>query len=409
MSKDLLNLSDEELMNLDPSALEGFTFGDESDSDYGDDSSVDDGAESTEGNTDDGAADSQASNTQTSDNEETDDGEAIEGSGSDEIGRGQEAGQEGLLNDGEEGADDAASSPDAADTPEKKEGQEDKAAAGAASIDYKSEYERLMAPFKANGRDIQVKSVEDAVSLMQMGANYNKKMAALKPNLKLLKMLENSGLLSEEKLSYLIDLDKKNPAAISKLVKDSGLDPLDIDTEKAGGYKPNTYTVDDRELALDSVLEEILDTPSYNRTLDVVTNKWDAPSKRVVAENPQLLKVINSHIDMGIYDLISKEVESERLFGRLSGISDLEAYRQVGDAIQARGGFAHLGRQEQKTPNAPVVVAPKPKKAEDPKVREQRRAASTTKPAAPAVTPAEFNPLSMSDEEFSKATTPKFN
>ena len=54
MSKDLLNLSDEELMNLDPSALEGFTFGDESDSDYGDDSSVDDGAESTEGNTDDG-------------------------------------------------------------------------------------------------------------------------------------------------------------------------------------------------------------------------------------------------------------------------------------------------------------------------------------------------------------------
>lgn len=391
MSKDLLNLSDEELMNLDPSALEGFTFGGE----VVEEETVD----AEEPVVEESEASTSSQETPVDDAEE----EATE----EEEGESQDAPDE----EADEGAEVAA--PAEAKTDLKAEEPADKktdvAPTEGEAIDYKAEYERLMAPFKANGRDIQVKSVEDAVSLMQMGANYNKKMAALKPNLKLLKMLENSGLLSEEKLSYLIDLDKKNPAAITKLVKDSGLDPLDIDTEKAGGYKPNTYTVDDRELALDSVLEEILDTPSYNRTLDVVTNKWDAPSKRVVAENPQLLKVINSHIDMGIYDLISKEVESERLFGRLSGISDLEAYRQVGDAIQARGGFAHLGRQEQKTPNAPVVVAPKPKKAEDPKVREQRRAASTTKPAAPSVTPAEFNPLSMSDEEFSKAATPKFN
>ena len=87
---------------------------------------------------------------------------------------------------------------------------------------------------------------------MQMGANYNKKMAALKPNLKLLKLLENNGLLSEEKLSFLIDLDKKNPDAITKLVKDSGLDPLEMDVSKSD-YKPNTYTVHDREVELDSV------------------------------------------------------------------------------------------------------------------------------------------------------------
>ena len=391
MSKDLLNLSDEELMSLNPSALEGFTFGGE----VVEEEPVDAKESVVEGP----EASTSSQETQGDDDEE----EAPE--------EGEGESQDSPDDQADEGAEVVAPAEAKTDlkAEEPAEKKVDAVPTEGGGIDYKAEYERLMAPFKANGRDIQVKSVEDAVSLMQMGANYNKKMAALKPNLKLLKMLENSGLLSEEKLSYLIDLDKKNPAAISKLVKDSGLDPLDIDTEKAGGYKPNTYTVDDRELALDSVLEEIQDTPSYNRTLDVVTNKWDAPSKRVVAENPQLLKVINSHIDMGIYDLISKEVESERLFGRLSGISDLEAYRQVGDAIQARGGFANLGRQEQKTPNAPVVVAPKPKKAEDPKVREQRRAASTTKPAAPAVTPAEFNPLSMSDEEFSKAATPKFN
>ena len=208
-------------------------------------------------------------------------------------------------------------------------------------VDYEAAYKQLTAPFKANGREIQVQSVEDAVALMQMGANYNKKMAALKPNLKLMKLLENNGLLNEEKLSFLIDLEKKNPDAISKLIKDSGVDPLDLDASNAGAYKPTRHTVDDRELELDAVLDEIQETPSYTRTLDVVSNQWDASSKNVIANSPQVLKVINSHVQSGVFDLIVKEVEREKMFGRLSGLSDIEAYRQVGDAIQARGGFDH--------------------------------------------------------------------
>ena len=136
------------------------------------------------------------------------------------------------------------------------EKQEEKAEKETQAVDYEAEYKRLLAPFKANGREIQVKSVDDAVALMQMGANYNKRMAALKPNLKMLKLLENNGLLSKEKISYLIDLEKKNPAAINKLVKDSGLDPMDLDAEKAGEYKPKIHSVDDREIDLDTVLDE---------------------------------------------------------------------------------------------------------------------------------------------------------
>ena len=107
-------------------------------------------------------------------------------------------------------------------------------------IDYKAEYERLTQPFKANGKEIKVNSVEDAVELMQMGANYSKKMAALKPHLKLIKMLDKHGLMDESKLSYLIDLNGKNPEAIAKLVKDSGLDPMEMDENKADDYKPTS-------------------------------------------------------------------------------------------------------------------------------------------------------------------------
>jgi hypothetical protein len=273
-------------------------------------------------------------------------------------------------------------------------------------IDYKAQYEKLLAPFKANGKEMQVTSVEDAQTLMQMGANYNKKMAALKPNLKLMKLLENNGLLSEEKIGFLIDLEKKNPEAINKLIKDSGMDPMDLDAEKASGYKPNTYTVDDREMELDAVLDELQGTPAYNRTLEVVSTKWDASSKQVIASSPQLLKVINNHMQNGIYDTIAKEVESERMFGRLNGLSDIEAYRQVGDAIQARGGFNSVGHPE-KTVTQPVVVTPKPK-IEDDKLNDKRRAASSTKPAGSSNVPKEYNPLSMSDEEFSKTVNAKY-
>lgn len=289
------------------------------------------------------------------------------------------------------------------------EKQEEKAEKETQAVDYEAEYKRLLAPFKANGREIQVKSVDDAVALMQMGANYNKRMAALKPNLKMLKLLENNGLLSEEKISYLIDLEKKNPAAINKLVKDSGLDPMDLDAEKAGEYKPKIHSVDDREIALDTVLDEIQETPTYTQTLEIVSKKWDGASKQTVASTPQLLKVINDHVANGIYDLINQEVEHERMFGRLNGLSDIEAYRKVGDAINARGGFNHLVSNQGKPNQEPVVVQPKPKAPADDKLNEKRRAASSTKPANVSTAAAsDFNPLALSDEEFSKLAEIRF-
>lgn len=275
-------------------------------------------------------------------------------------------------------------------------------------MDFEAEYKKLTAPFRANGKDMQVQSADEAIALMQMGANYNKKMAALKPNLKLLKLLENNGLLSEEKLSFLIDLDKKNPEAISKLVKDSGLDPLDMDVSKSE-YKPNTYTVDDRELELDAVLEKIQDTPTYNQVIGLVSNKWDGPSKQVVAENPQLLEVINTHMANGVYDLISTEVERQRVFGRLSGMSDIDAYRQVGEAMNASGAFNHLaqGQKKEEVP-AQRQPIPTPTKAEDPAIRAKKLAASAPKAATPVKVDPDFNPLALSDEDFAKIGLPKF-
>ena len=387
--RSILEMSDEEIANLDPATFnQGANESLESDPVNADPEPVTDETTDEESGEDSGAGlQGQSADSDTSNKDGT-------GSTDGEDAKSPEA---GAVNEAK-GNEESNPKPNAAQSSEVVE----------QPVDYEAAYKQLTAPFKANGREIQVQSVEDAVSLMQMGANYNKKMAALKPNLKLMKLLENNGLLNEEKLSFLIDLEKKNPEAIGKLIKDSGVDPLDLDASKAGDYKPPRHTVDDRELELDAVLDEIQETPSYTRTLDVVSNQWDGASKNVIANSPQVLKVINSHVQSGVFDVIIKEVEREKMFGRLSGLSDIEAYRQVGDAIQARGGFDHLVPQGQRTQSKPAVVQPKPKMGDEGKRRDKRLAAGTSQPAVPSKSNSEFNPLSLSDDEFSKVVNQRF-
>ena len=300
---------------------------------------------------------------------------------------------------------------DVFDAPTTKESTEEPVAASKeedskAELDYKKEYERVMAPFRANGKELSIDSVDEAIQLMQMGANYSQKMTALKPNLKLLKMLENNSLLTEAKLSYLIDLDKKNPDAIKQLIQDSGLDPLDVDTSDNTDYKPNTYTVNDKEIELDAVLEEIQDTSTYSKTIDLVSNKWDAASRKIVVDNPQIIRLINEHVASGVYAQIDSMITKERMLGRLNGLSDIEAYRQIGDQINASGGF----NNEAEKPTPQTISTPKPKKQPDPKMASRKKAAAPTKSVASKSTlPADFNPLNLSDEDFEKLVSSKFS
>jgi len=307
----------------------------------------------------------------------------------------------------DDSTDDSDTKEDDVDTKDNKDEETDSKTDETSDIDYKAEYERLTAPFRANNRDMQIDNVDDARTLMQMGANYNKKMAGLKPNLKLIKMLENNDLLDESKLTYLIDLEKKNPEAIKKLIKESGLDPLEIDIEGETGYKnTKTYTVNDKEVELDGILDDIQDTDSFNQTIDIISNKMDESSREVLLENPNIIKIINEHVATGIYEQISEVVEQERALGRLTGVTDLDAYKQVGDAMHDAGSFE--AKPDNVEENTDTNTEKTSKKTSDPKLKDRKRAASSTKSVAGGKTKEQFNPLSMSDEDFEKASSDKF-
>jgi len=263
---------------------------------------------------------------------------------------------------------------------------------------------KLFAPFKASGREIKIDSVDEAVQLMQKGVNYHDKMAALKPSLNIVRMLEREGLLDQGKLNHLIDLHKKNPEAIAKLVKDSGVDLLEVDDKKVAGYKPGQYELSDTEAALEDTMAELKLSPAYDRVIDFAGNRMDTASKQLIIKNPGVLLHLASQVENGVFDVIQAELGKQKVLGNLKGMTELEAYDAVGKALAAKGAFNHLQQQPAHKPE-PVVVTPKAQKPVDPAVAKAKAAAAPAKanPSGKSGKP-DFNPLALSDEEFAKLT-----
>ncbi len=264
-------------------------------------------------------------------------------------------------------------------------------------FDYESAYKKVSEPFKANGIDMQVKSPEDIIRLMQMGANYQKKMGKLKPNMKIIKMLENNELLDEAKLNNLIDLSKKDPKAIAKLVKESDVDPLEIDKDAPTDYEPTNYSVTDKEYNLDRVLDDIKDTETFNKTINVLTKEWDTESRSVISDQPEIIGIVNAHMANGIYDEVNALLQQEKALGKLDGIPDVEAYRQVAEYMNKNNMF----KQPEKSVGKSKVSSKTDEKAEADRDKK-RKAAAPVKQATTQKSKPDDNFLGLSDEDFMK-------
>ena len=273
-------------------------------------------------------------------------------------------------------------------------------------VDYAAEYKRLIGtPIKANGKDITIDSIDDAIKLIQMGANYYKKVEQLKPAQKIVSMLEKAQLLDESKLSFAIDLLNKDPAAIQSLVGD--MDISDVLDEKHNGYTPKDHTVSDVQLNLDNAISDVASTPTGHITLKVLGEQWDQASRQIVVSNPSIIGLINQHVADGTFDTVTREVEKRRMLGQIpQGLNDIEAYKFVGDQLYANGNAttAHKGQQQVATnANAKPIVKP----SKETVVNKKRAASNTARNTSQSVSQNMDDVFAMSDEEF-KAKYGKF-
>lgn len=272
-------------------------------------------------------------------------------------------------------------------------------------------YSKITGPIKADGKDIQVRSVDDAIRLIQMGSNYSRRMHELKPVRAMGQMLESNGLNDPEKLNFLIDLSKGKKEAIQKLLADHKIDPIDLDTSKPETYKPAQYQEDPQQTAFREAVESTVAAEGGRDLIVDINSKWDSESKAALRAAPAIFENLLAQKQSGVYEKIQKELEYQRSLGYLLNVPFLQAYHQVGTAMQNAGVFNPPQPQVQSL-ETQVPIDTGTRKATTPKtvVPAPQKLSSISQPRVvtnggnPAPKPTN---VAMSDAEFLKQPRPR--
>ena len=163
-------------------------------------------------------------------------------------------------------------------------------------------YTKVTAKFNASGKEFQVDNADDVISLMQKGIDYNIKMSTLKPALKMVKALEAHGITQED-IGLLIDIHNRKPEAIASLVKQADIDLYSVDDESVDRYAPTDAQITDEEYEFQNVISSISASPRYADVMQFVANSTVADKQEVYSQ-PQILKSLVDHAQLGIFDKV---------------------------------------------------------------------------------------------------------
>ena len=187
--------------------------------------------------------------------------------------------------------------------------------------------------FKANGREY--KFTQDEImaqfpKIFGQAMDYTKKTQAMKPWRKTIDAIEEAKL-GHNDINLMIDVMKGNKEAIAEVLKRTGVDSLEIDTENSK-YTPNDYGRDDKALAIKDIIEEISVDREYETTHKVLSKKWDEKSFRRMTDDPELIRLLHYDVKSGTFDKVQAVAEKIKVFDR--GLkTDLEYYELASKEI----------------------------------------------------------------------------
>lgn len=181
--------------------------------------------------------------------------------------------------------------------------------------------------FKANGREFkftQNEMLEQFPRIFGQAMDYTKKTQAIKQWRKTIDAIEQAKL-GHEDVNLMIDVMKGNKEAIAEVLKRTGVDSLEIDTENSK-YTPNDYGRDDKALAIKEIVEEISVDKEYEITHRVLSKEWDEKSFREMTEDPDLIRLLHVDVKTGMFDKVQPIADKIKVLDR-GNKTDLEYYR----------------------------------------------------------------------------------
>lgn len=286
---------------------------------------------------------------------------------------------------------------------------------------YKDTYDHIFAPFKAAGREFQVRDVNEAISLMQKGVDYTRKQQALKPRLMEMRALEEQGMLGSN-LNYAIDLFKGNPQAIAKLIKEKNIDVNQLIpqqttnefgetvTQPETPYTPNDYSVSAEKYALSEVLDDLKATNKMQTVMDTL-KEFDQDSLKEFAKEPKYLHALSNLVDSGMYKDIRSELEHARIVDdpSIRGLNDFQAINIIGNRMVAQAQqYANAQQAQQPIQQSqyePPQVNPQQQQyVQQRQIVDQRKQGVAPIRQGSAPQKPNYDPLyaNLSDEDFGK-------
>ena len=264
--------------------------------------------------------------------------------------------------------------------------------------------------YKANGKDYEFTDqeiFEQFGRVFGQAMDYTKKSQQLKPWRKTIDAIEQAGL-SQDDVNLAIDVLSGDKEAIAALLKRTGVDALELDTDNVN-YTSRDYGRNDTELAIKDIVEEISGDKEYAITYDVLERQWDTKSKEAFVERPELIRELHLDVKSGMFDTLMPIVNKMRVYdgGKQSDLDyyGMAAKQYYNEQAQAE---ARLNVQEARRTRTEQEQGTRTK-IDQVKADEQRRVATKTastkrKAAAPtaksAGTKKVVDYLDASDEAF---------
>ena len=183
--------------------------------------------------------------------------------------------------------------------------------------------------FKANGKEYEF--TEDEIKaqfpkIFGQAMDYTKKTQAIKPWRKTIDAIEQAKL-SHDDVNLMIDVLRGDKDAIAAVMKRTGIDALELDTENSK-YVPKDYGRDDKALAVKDVIDEISGDAEYQTTYKILSKEWDDSSFREMTSDPELIKLLHVDVKSGMYDKVQPIAEKLKVYDR-GRRSNLDYYKEA--------------------------------------------------------------------------------
>lgn len=264
--------------------------------------------------------------------------------------------------------------------------------------------------FKANGKEYEF--TEDEMKnqfpkVFGQAMDYTRKTQAMKPWRKTIDAIEQAKL-GHDDVNLMIDVLRGDKQAIAEVMKRTGVDALDLDTENAK-YVPKDYGRDETALAIKDVIDEISGDREYDVTHRILSKDWDESSFREMTKDPSLIKALHIDVQSGMFNKVQPIAEKLKLYDG-SKQSDLDYYKMAAveyhkdlDELQRRSDAIEQQRIAQQAKLDRQAEITRVRTAEQSRAKtvekvEQRKAAAPIKSNAGTKKVVDY--LDDSDESF---------